>query len=288
MRALDPRLHAVRADLAAERLRGVADAPRYAAPVRQAVRAPRLPMFARPGAAGMTHELIRGAEVDVYDEADGFAWLQAVEDGYVGYAPGEGLGAPGPEASHRVCVAAAPLHATPELKTAPLALLPMNARLAGEIVTEEGAAGGADRRRWLRTEAGCVPAPLVAPLDAPAPDWVAVAERLIGAPYVWGGATPLGLDCSALVQIARRAAGLPAPRDSDMQAEEGSPADPADLRRGDLAFWRGHVGVMTDAATLLHCNAHHMAVAAEPLAQACARIEAGGGGPPTAFRRLGD
>jgi len=288
MSAPDRRLNAFREDLASEALRGRVEAPRYAPPVRKVVTAPSLPLFSRPGAAGMTHELVFGVEVDVFDVADGLAWLQAIEDGYVGYADAAALGAPGPAPTHRVAAPTAPLHASPELKTAPIAHLPFNARLCGEIVTEEGAAGGADRRRWLRTREGAVPAPLVAPLDTPAEDWVAEAERLRGAPYVWGGATPWGLDCSALIQMARRAGGLPCPRDSDMQLEAGAPVAREDLARGDLAFWRGHVGVMLDGATLLHANAHHMAVASEPLAEACARIEAGGGGAPTGFRRLGN
>lgn len=284
----DPRLNAWREDLAAEALRGIVDAPRYAAPRRARVVAPTAPMRSRPGAAGLAHELIFGALVDVYDEAGGEAWVQAAEDGYVGYVPAKTLAAPGPAATHRVAARLAPLHDAPELKTAPIAHLPFNARLSGEIVTEEGTAGGASNRRWLRCTDGCVPAPLVEPLDAPAPDWVAEAEALIGAPYVWGGATPLGLDCSALIQIARRAADLSCPRDSDHQQAACAPVQSRPLARGDLAFWPGHVGVMTDAETLLHANAHHMAVAREPLAGAVQRIEACGGGAPSAFGRLPD
>ncbi|MEM1314406.1 MAG: peptidase P60, partial [Pseudomonadota bacterium] len=173
--SLDRRLHAFRGDLAAEALRGEVEAPRYAAPVRRRVAAPVVPLRARPGAAGLAHELVWGAEVDVYDEAEGEAWVQAVEDGYVGYVPAEALADPGPPPTHRVAARLAPLHAAPELKTAPIAHLPFNARLCGEIVTEDGAAGGASNRRWLRCAEGAVPAPLVAPLSAPAADWVAEA-----------------------------------------------------------------------------------------------------------------
>jgi cell wall-associated NlpC family hydrolase len=131
---------------------------------------------------------------------------------------------------------------------------------------------------------GYVPAAHFAPVPG---DLVAIAGRLTGVPYLWGGRTARGIDCSGLVQLAMAAAGLPAPRDSDMQAALiGKPLDPeAPLQRGDLVFWRGHVGILTDADRLLHANAHAMAVAEEPLAEAVARIAASGGGPVTARRR---
>jgi cell wall-associated NlpC family hydrolase len=119
-------------------------------------------------------------------------------------------------------------------------------------------------------------------------DFVAQAERFLGAPYLWGGRSARGIDCSALVQLALLAAGREAPRDSDMQAALLGTELPARaaLRRGDLVFWKGHVGIMRDRDTLIHANAHHMAVAAEPFGPAAARIAAAGGGPVTGRRRL--
>lgn len=277
---MDPRLTAARADLAAEALRGVVEAGSFVVPWRARVAVGIAPLRSAPGARGLAAELAFGAEVDVLEVAPGgFAWVQALRDGYVGYVPAGMLGAPGPAPTHRVAAALSHLYGhagTPDLKTAPLHPLPMNARLAGRI---EGA--------WLVTEdARAVPAAHVAPLDAPAPDWVAEAEGFLGAPYLWGGNSALGIDCSGLMQEALAAAGRPFPRDSDLQAGEGAPAPEGDLRRGDLVFWRGHVGVMLDPATLLHANAHHMAVAREPLAEARARIGATAAGAPTAFRRL--
>jgi len=119
-------------------------------------------------------------------------------------------------------------------------------------------------------------------------DWVSAAESLIGRPYIWGGISSLGLDCSGLVQTALRLCGLDAPRDSDQQAGMGESMSLSGLdklRRGDLIFWIGHVGIMTSQTRLLHANAHHMMVAAEPLSTARDRIRESAG-PMTAIRRL--
>lgn len=274
MSALDPRRNAFRADLAAEALRGRVDAPRYAAATRRCVARPTLGLRGSPDGKGFVSELVFGQEVDVYETRDGVAWVQAVRDGYTGYAEADGLGAPF-TATHRVSIPLATLYPAPDIKTAPLGALPLNAAVNGR---EDGA--------FLATDVGWIHLRHVAPQDVFAEDFVSVAELFLGAPYLWGGGTVLGLDCSGLVQTAFHAAGRDAPRDSDMQAAEiGAPIpEGAPLRRGDLIFWRGHVGIMRDGATLLHANGHHMAVASEPLEQAVARI-AREYGPVVARRR---
>ena len=283
--AYDSRLTPARPDLAAERLRGIIEAPRYAAPTPMRVTSATAPLFSRPGAKGLAAELVLGAEFEVYEAFDGLAWGQATRDGYVGYVPEAALAPARPArhpATHRVTALLSTRYPAADIKTVPLGLAPLNALLAGRIEGD-----------FLVTDQGCVPAVHVAPLDAPpAPDWVAACERFLGAPYLWGGGSPLGLDCSGLIQAGRWAAGYECPRDSDMQAVLGAeipqadPLSPEALRRGDLVFWKGHVGVMLDAEILLHANAHHMAVAAEPLRPAIARIKAAEAGAPTAFRRL--
>ena len=177
-----------------------------------------------------------------------------------------------PDDAPEITATVALAYPEPDIKRVPLARLPMGARSVVLDRTEG----------FCRTRFGHVPAAHFAPSDA---DPVGQAERLLGVPYLWGGRSSLGLDCSALVQVMMRAAGLPCPRDSDLQEALGRPAT-APARRGDLVFWAGHVGIMQDEARLLHANAHHMCVASEPLAEAQRRIAATPAGDIRARRRV--
>jgi cell wall-associated NlpC family hydrolase len=282
--ALDRRRNAYRDDLAAESLRGRVAAPRYAVGERRRVAAGSVPLRTAPDAgAAWASEALFGESVTAYEERDGWAWVQLDADRYVGYLPADVLSAAGADPTHRVKALSTWLFPRPDIKSGPLVHVPMNAPLC---VAEEsdGFARLADGR--------FVPAAHIAGRDHFAADFPAVAEAFLGTPYLWGGKTRLGLDCSGLVQVALAAAGHPCPRDSDMQlAEVGAPvpitADLAGLRRGDLVFWPGHVGIMLDAERLLHANAHHMGVAVEALAAAVARI-AGTGAAVLAVKRLAD
>ncbi len=280
---LDTRTAAARPDLADARLRGIVAAPRWAEGRDARVVAPSAPLRRRPEPdAPLDTEALMGEPVRIFDEENGYAWVQLGIDGYVGYLPGAALGAAGPAPTHRVGAIRTFVYPVPDLKRPPLAFLSLGASVVAAGDPEGGylpLAGG-----------GFVFAAHLAPLAAREPDPVAVAERLLGTPYLWGGKTSLGLDCSALVQLALAAAGMPAPRDSDQQeAALGVVLPPAPdlsgLRRGDLAFWPGHVGIMQDATTLLHANGHHMAVASEPLAGAERRILTVAGAPIRTLRR---
>jgi len=280
----DPRVTPARPDLAAAHLKGLVQAARYVEPVARVVCVPVAPVSAEPdGNARLTTQFLFGERVAVYEAEGQWAWAQAEADGYVGYVPRSCLDDPeavgGQAPTHRVAALSTHVYPEPQVKARAVGALSCGARVA-VAATEAGFA--------VLAAGGCVPEAHLAPLDTPAADWVAEAERLRGVPYLWGGRSAAGIDCSGLVQLALQSAGRDCPRDSDQQeaAVGGTLESVRALRRGDLVFWKGHVGVMTSARQLLHANIHHMSTVEEPLATARRRIAAAGGGPVTRYARI--
>ena len=283
MTVLDRRLNAFREDLADKRLEGQVEAPSFVAGRPAHVRIPVLDMRRTPSLeAGIDTQLLFGQDVLVFDENEGFAWVQSVSDGYVGYIGSNGLADGASKAAHIVCAARTFVYPAPDLKTVPTSVLSMGSLL--EVVAFE------ERRGTNYAVLPSGEAVIAGHLRVAAQrdtDYVAVAERLIHTPYLWGGATAFGIDCSGLVQLSMRMAGKQVLRDSDMQAATiGVTIDPEreTLRRGDLVFWKGHAAIMADRETIIHANGHTMTVALEPLADAVSRI----GylyGQPTGYRR---
>lgn len=270
---LDPRRYPYRADLAAESLYGRVSAPRYVPGKPAQVMRPSVPLRRRPVAGqGFDTEALLGERVTVYEVAERWAWVQLERDGYVGYVPAEALGYDIVETTHRVKSIGTFIYPAPDIKSPPL----MHVSLNAELTVVDG-----DERFSRLAQGGYVVTRHIAEKDRFARDFVDIAERLTGTPYLWGGKTRIGLDCSGLVQVSLHAAGVECPRDSDLQqAELGTsvlvPDDLDGLRRGDLVFWKGHVGIMVDGLMLLHANAHHMATVAETLPEAVERIAKAG------------
>jgi cell wall-associated NlpC family hydrolase len=276
-RRYDPRVRAIRPDLADVALADYYFAPHYAAPVARMCTAPSVMLRGAAQAdASAVSELLHGEGFWILDARGGWAWGFCSHDHYVGYVPLDALGDP-VQLGHRV-IAHAPLFARADIKSPVLRVYPPYARLAGE---PDGA--------FIATGAGFVHHRHVAPFaEALASDWTAIAEAMVGAPYIWGGRGGLGYDCSGLVQVALASCGIAAPRDTDQQLEALGAAIPDGeaLRRGDIIFFPGHVGLMVDGQRLIHANAHWMAVTIEPLSDVIARLADTYEQPVTGRRRI--
>jgi cell wall-associated NlpC family hydrolase len=269
----DPRLTPARPDLAAKYLEGKVAAARFVAgesleiteaiaPVRQAA----------SSEAELMTQALKGERVTIYDRnGEGWAWGQLSRDGYVGWLPDASLAKPLMAPTHKVTAVRTFAFPGPSIKLPPINMLVMESLLT---MTREDGTFAVTSEGWY------LPKQHLGALDRFENDFVDVAERFVGTPYLWGGKSNLGIDCSGLVQIALNAAGTGCPRDSDMQQDGlGRSVDPAQadkLQRGDLIFWKGHVAIVRNASTIVHANAHHMATAIENTRDAIARIKAAG------------
>lgn len=279
---LDRRLFAYRPDLADERLRDLVAAERYVAGYLMEIGVPVAPLRPSPSNdVGIDTEVLFGETVRVFDVHDGLAFVQCEKDGYVGYLPSDVLRQP-TNATHVIVVPRTFVYREPELKTYPIHALSMGSRV--NFVGEAEVRG----TKYLVTDEGhgVIACHCIEAGKSMSGDRVDIALQFLHTPYLWGGRSGFGIDCSGLVQLAMSMVGETAPRDTDMQFKSlGDDVDRASLKRGDLVFWKGHVGLMEDEQTLLHANGHTMSVARENLDEAIERI----GwlyNQPTGFRRL--
>ncbi len=279
---LDPRINAYRPDLADAELMGRVEAAAYSAGAPGRVLSGRLALMCTPDDNGrMGSELLFGERVTVFETRDGWAWLQSREDGYVGYARADKLGELNGVPTHRVSALRTFLYASPDLKSPVLEMLSMNARLS---------VGNHDKGFAELASGGWVWASHISTAEEHEDDHAAVALRFLETPYLWGGRSSIGLDCSGLVQMALARCGKAATRDSDMQAAIGEPVpfdgDETLLTHGDLIFWPGHVGIWLEGGDFVHANATDMKVSRAPFAAIARHIEDTTGDKVTAVRRL--
>jgi len=269
----DPRVTPARPDLAAKYLEGKVEATRFVTGEEFEIYDALVPLRSQPfSGAEMLTQALKGERVTVYDRDDeGFAWGQLNSDGYVGWLPDRALAKPDAAPTHKITVTSTFAFPGPSIKLPPVETLVMGATVT--VLRQDGAFA-ITRDGWY------LPQRHVGSIDQFERDFVSVAERFVGTPYLWGGKSSLGIDCSGLVQVALTAAGTGCPRDSDMQqAGLGRKLDAAEsvrLQRGDLIFWKGHVAIARDPDSIVHANAHHMATAIENTSDAVARIKAAG------------
>ena len=269
----DRRLTPANGRVAAMHLVGSVEAERYVEAWPATVAVPVLDLRASPDGP-RDRQLLLGAHASVFEDRDGWSFVQAT-DGYVGYVRSDELGAASAP-SHFVSTTATHAYADEDFKALDRYHLPFGARVT---VLDE-------RRKFFETNVGFIPKKHLRELDRPFADPASVAQLFFGVPYLWGGNSTRGIDCSGLVTAALTACNIACPGDSDMQMTQVGADATGDDQRGDLLFWEGHVGMMVDADTMIHANAHHMATVYEPIDRAILRIEAQGDGPVIARKRL--
>ncbi len=276
----DRRRTPARGDIAALHLQGFVPARRYVEGQTMRVIDEVVALRPQPRSdQSLDTQALHGEEVIVYDIDEGWAWGQLVSDGYVGYLPADSLDDAVLTPTHSIDVLRTFLYAAPDIKSPAIGALPMGAKVQVRGLRGDFAHLTSGLFVW---------ASHLLPVAQVRADYVATAESFIGMPYLWGGKTCLGLDCSGLVQIALQASGIAAPRDTDMMLAELGECVPegAPLRRGDLVFWKGHVGVLRDGHRLLHANGYHMQVVSESFLEARARIAQKSYGEVVAIKRL--
>jgi NlpC/P60 family/Bacterial dipeptidyl-peptidase Sh3 domain len=267
MMMLDKRVNAFRADVADEKLKGQIAATHYIKPMQMGH--PIATLHRAPAHdAPQETQILYGEIVDVFDVVEAWAWVQLKRDNYVGYVRREFLSEYIHRPTHKISVPSTLLYPTASIKTQPIKFLPLNAEISVASVSSD----------FLElATGGFIFANHAAILSQHNSDFVAVAEQFLNTPYLWGGKSYHGIDCSGLVQTALHACGKTCPRDADMQEQYlGQPIARENLNRGDLIFWQGHVGLMRDKETLLHASGHQMMVVSEPLQVAEDRTKAKG------------
>jgi len=270
----DPRLTPANGRVACESLRGQLPADAYVSGAARQVLVPVANLLRAPDGA-RDRQLLMGEPVRVLEDHEGWSFVQASKDGYCGYLLSDTLGAADP-ASHWISAPSSHAYEEANFKSRDLVALSFGSLIT---VTKMHA-------RFAETSIGFVPRQHVRVVGEVEKNPTQVARLFLGTPYLWGGNSRFGIDCSGLIQASLSACGIACAGDSDMQEKALGRDVTGNPVSGDLLFWKGHVAMLLDSKTLIHANAHHMAVVLEGLDEARSRIAAQGDGDITRHARL--
>lgn len=270
----DPRSLPANGRVACESLRGEVPADAYVVGAARQLVVPVADLRRAPDGP-RDRQVVMGEGVRVLEDRDGWSFVQASKDGYCGYLRCETLGDVR-AATHWINVPSSHVYEAANFKSPDLMTLSFGAQITVLDM----------QQRFAHTPFGYVPRQHIAPLGEALRSPAQIARLFLGTPYLWGGNTRFGIDCSGLVQAALIACGIPCPGDSDQQEAALGRTVSGNFKAGDLLFWKGHVAMLADTKTLIHANAHAMAVVLESTDQAIARIAAQGDGDITRHARL--
>ncbi|MEH6630537.1 MAG: NlpC/P60 family protein [Halopseudomonas aestusnigri] len=277
---LDPRLHPIRDDLTAEYLREKVTCNKYSQGQAAQVIVGKSSLRRSPeDGSPLDSELLFGEKLTVYDERNGWAWVQNAKDSYVGYIHSADISKEIRPTTHRIQALRTYVFPKPDMKCPPIDLLSIESAIS--IVQIEGNYSQIQGGGWVYSAH-------IMSQDIAATDHVSIARRFLGTPYLWGGKTSVGIDCSGLIQVSLSACGITAQRDASMQEKTlGIPVNSEQTTEGDLIYWSGHVAIALDNKMAIHATANSMDVMIEPIAHITERVEMETGGTGiTAIKRV--
>ncbi|MEP2028444.1 MAG: NlpC/P60 family protein [Paracoccaceae bacterium] len=272
---MDLRLTPCNGRVAATPLRGKVDAALFTDGVRRQVIVPLTNLYRFPRGP-RDRQLLIGDTLTVYEHTSEMSYVQSHKDDYCGYVASSALGAP-EDVTHWVSARSTHAYASPSIKSVDVMSLSFGSQVVCK--SEDG--------KFIETNFGFIPKNHLSLIGHFATDPIEIAQQFLGTPYLWGGNSSFGIDCSGLVQASYLACGLPCQADSDLQCVSLGTSQPpnSEYQKGDLLFWAGHVALALNPETMIHATAHYMSVVLEDIRAAISRIDEQGEGPLLAHKR---